>query len=83
MQIHNNFHRTHKCSFLGTSQKEINVANLIDEKNMVDTFITMVKMDTSSNERKAPFQTPTSHGQRVFANWLKEILIKTKYMMLN
>jgi len=76
MQIYNNFNFTHRYNFSGTLQKETNVAELIDEKNMVDTFIKMVKMDTGSDEEKASYQTPSTPEQRVFANWLKNTLVK-------
>ena len=52
------------------------IAKTIDENRLVDSFVSMVRMDTTSDSVSALKKQPSTDNQKVFAQWLKEILIK-------
>lgn len=54
----------------------INVSNFINAQRMVDSFISLAKIDSASNEELAEKKTPSSDGQKTVAKVLKKELEK-------
>ncbi len=61
-------------NFSGIKSIPVNVAQLINENRVVDTFIKLAKIDSGSNEELAETRTPSTDGQKDVAKFLKKEL---------
>ena len=60
--------------FQGAANNNFEVARLIDQKRLLDSFITMVKQDTTSDSYACSKHHPSTSGQAIFAKYLANIL---------
>lgn len=66
--------RKNNYSFKGADANPINVSSFINTNRMVDSFISMAKIDTGSSEELAEKQIPSTDRQKILANILVEKL---------
>ena len=76
MQIQiNNYAFINRLSFYGNhspeKQDSCDVSKLVNKRKLLDSFIRMVRIDTTSNPEKAMLETPSTNSQRIFAQKLK------------
>lgn len=63
-------------NFKGANLSPSNISSFINTDRMVDSFISMAKVDTGSNEALAETKTPSTDGQKKMARMLEEELKK-------
>jgi len=78
MQINSNqtFSSKPRNDYSFKAKKQNEVHSLINTNRMVDSFISLAKVDTGSNEKIAEKQIPSTNGQKTLAKMLEEQLRK-------